>query len=91
MGYDEGPEEHEVEIASLYNKLEHVILPMYYLRPEAYAEVRRSAITVNGSFFNTQRMVSQYLLNAYFPKITLNRKNLFEDQAVLSERISRQK
>jgi starch phosphorylase len=25
----------------------------------------RSAIAVNGSFFNTQRMVSQYLLNAY--------------------------
>jgi len=25
----------------------------------------RSAIAVRGSFFNTQRMVSQYLLNAY--------------------------
>jgi starch phosphorylase len=91
VGYDESPEEHAVEIASLYNKLEHVILPMYYLRPEAYAEVMRSAIAVNGSFFNTQRMVSQYLLNAYFPRIALNGKNIFEDQPVLSERISRQK
>jgi starch phosphorylase len=91
VGYDEGPEEHGVEIASLYNKLEHVILPMYYLRPEAYAEVMRSAIAVNGSFFNTQRMISQYLLNAYFPKIALNGKNFLEEQPVLSERISRQK
>jgi hypothetical protein len=28
----------------------------------------RSAIAINGSFFNTQRMVSQYLANAYFPE-----------------------
>ncbi len=53
------------EIASLYNKLESVILPMFYQRPRAYAEVMRSAIALNGSFFNTQRMMSQYLNNAY--------------------------
>jgi starch phosphorylase len=27
----------------------------------------RSAIAINGSFFNTQRMVEQYVRNAYFP------------------------
>jgi hypothetical protein len=27
----------------------------------------RNAIALNGSFFNTQRMVLQYLTNAYFP------------------------
>jgi len=27
----------------------------------------RNAISLNGSFFNTQRMVLQYLTNAYFP------------------------
>jgi starch phosphorylase len=27
----------------------------------------RSAIALNGSFFNTQRMVEQYVRNAYFP------------------------
>jgi starch phosphorylase len=53
------------EIASLYNKLESVILPMFYQRPRAYAEVMRSAIALNGSFFNAQRMLSQYLKNAY--------------------------
>jgi starch phosphorylase len=68
IGLDQDPEQHEIEVASMYDKLEHVILPMFYERPAAYAEVMRSAIAVNGSFFNTQRMVSQYLANAYFPE-----------------------
>lgn len=55
------------DAASLYDKLEQVILPLYYGKPEAYDKVRRSAIALNGSFFNTQRMVSQYLANAYVP------------------------
>jgi len=55
------------EIASLYEKLEHVILPLFYGQPAAYAEVRRSTIALNGSFFNAQRMLTQYVSNAYFP------------------------
>ena len=51
----------------IYIKLERVILPLYYGLPFAYAEVMRSAIALNGSFFNTQRMVGQYVRNAYFP------------------------
>jgi starch phosphorylase len=58
-----------VEVASLYDKLELLILPMFYGRPFAFTEVMRSAIALNGSFFNTQRMVSQYVSNAYFPEI----------------------
>ena len=54
-----------LEIASLYNKLEFVILPMFYSRPAAYAEVMRHAIAINGSFFNAQRTMFQYLTNAY--------------------------
>jgi starch phosphorylase len=53
------------EADSLYDKLEHMILPLYYAKPEAYTEVRRSAIALNGSFFHTQRMVLQYVRNAY--------------------------
>ena len=56
-----------MEIAGLYDKLERVILPLFYGRPAGYVEVMRSAIAINGSFFNTQRMVRQYLSNAYFP------------------------
>jgi starch phosphorylase len=50
---------------SIYEKLEKVILPLYYERPEDYALVMRSAIALNGSFFNTQRMLLQYVFNAY--------------------------
>ena len=68
IGYGEDPEQRDIEIASLYDKLERVILPLYYLQPLGYAEVMRSAIALNGSFFNTQRMLSQYVLNAYCPQ-----------------------
>ena len=68
IGYDEDPERHQIEIASLYEKLERAILPLFYSQPETYAQIMRSTIAVNGSFFNTQRMVSQYVLDAYFPK-----------------------
>jgi starch phosphorylase len=53
------------EAASLYDKLEKVILPLYYREPDKFAEIRRSAIVLNGSFFNTQRMIEQYVRNAY--------------------------
>jgi starch phosphorylase len=53
------------EAASLYHKLERVILPMFYRNPDGYTQVRRSAIALNGSFFHAQRMVLQYLRNAY--------------------------
>ena len=55
------------ELDSLYGKLENAILPMFYDRPRAYADVMRSAISHNGSFFNAQRMVSQYVQNVYEP------------------------
>ncbi len=55
------------ELASLYDKLERVIVPLYYGRPTAFAEIMRTTIALNGAFFNTQRMVRQYLVNAYFP------------------------
>ncbi len=53
------------EAASLYEKLEHVILPIFYKEPEKYAEVMRGSIALNASFFNTQRMISQYVRNGY--------------------------
>jgi starch phosphorylase len=53
------------EAASLYDKLERVILPLYYKELDKYAQVMRSAIALNGSFFNTQRMIWQYVRNAY--------------------------
>ncbi len=61
----EGEIQPSAEIASLYEKLESVIIPLFYGRSEAYAEVMRSAVALNGSFFNAQRMMFQYLENAY--------------------------
>ena len=55
------------EVTLLYAKLEHVVLPLFYKHPTAFAEVMRSTIALNGSFFNTHRMLTQYMRNAYFP------------------------
>ncbi len=53
------------EASSLYDKLERVILPLFYKTPDAFTAIRRSTIALNGSFFHAQRMVMQYLRNAY--------------------------
>lgn len=66
IGREEIPETQVDEIASLYHKLETIILPMFYGRPESYAEMMRHSIALNGSFFNAQRMLSQYVSDAYF-------------------------
>jgi starch phosphorylase len=64
---DEGEPESDTagEVASLYDKLERVIVPLFYRQPDEYARVMRSAIALNGSFFNAQRMLSQYVSDAY--------------------------
>jgi len=53
------------ELASLYGKFARVIVPMYYGRPDDYLAVMRYTIALSASFFNTQRMISQYVANAY--------------------------
>jgi len=50
---------------ALYDKLERVVVPTFYRDREAYTRIRRNAIAVNGSYFNTQRMVEQYAMGAY--------------------------
>jgi glycogen phosphorylase len=65
IGNTEIVEDPVTEVSTLYDKLERQILPMFYGTPNRYTEVMRSAIALNGSFFNTQRMVQQYLANAY--------------------------
>jgi starch phosphorylase len=65
IGNTEIVEDPASEVSTLYDKLERQILPMFYGTPNRYTEVMRSAIAMNGSFFNTQRMVQQYLANAY--------------------------
>ncbi len=58
------PAPHE-EAHSLYDQLERVIMPLFYGKPLAYGAVMRSAISINGSYYNAQRMLHQYVDNAY--------------------------
>ncbi|MGH7799121.1 MAG: alpha-glucan family phosphorylase [Thermodesulfobacteriota bacterium] len=51
---------------SLYSKFEQVIIPLYYNDRDRFIDVMRHSIALNGSFFNTQRMLQQYVLKAYF-------------------------
>lgn len=50
----------------MYNALETFILPMYHRDREHYVNVMKSAIALNGSFFNTERMLDQHVRKAYF-------------------------
>jgi starch phosphorylase len=59
-------EDHSKDALSLYDKLEKVVLPLFYCDRNAFIEVMRHAIALNGSFFNTHRMLQQYVLKAYF-------------------------
>ena len=52
--------------ASLYDKLESIVLPLFYRDQDRFLEVMRHTIALNGSFFTTQRMLHQYVLKAYF-------------------------
>jgi starch phosphorylase len=65
-GDDAGAAQHdEADARSLYQKLEDVILPLYYDEPRRWAEVMRYTIALSASFFNTQRMLTEYVAYAY--------------------------
>ena len=66
IGQAHEAEDSEKENAdSLYDKLERTIVPMFYHNPDNWINIMRHTIAINGSFFNTHRMVLQYALNAY--------------------------
>jgi starch phosphorylase len=62
----QAPYDSTKDAVSLYQKLEEVILPLFCNHRNRFIELMRHAIAINGSFFNTQRMLQQYVLNAYF-------------------------
>jgi starch phosphorylase len=53
------------EAASLYDKLQNIVIPIYYQNRGKWINIMRHCIAINASFFNTHRMVLQYGLNAY--------------------------
>ena len=54
------------DATALYDKLEHAVIPAFYRERDRFIDVMRHAIALNGSFFNTQRMMQEYVLKAYF-------------------------
>jgi hypothetical protein len=71
---------------SLYDKLEQVVIPLFYRNRSGFIGTMRHAIALNGSFFNTQRMLLRYVLKAYFSlKLTrsfaINRHGLVHGRA----------
>jgi starch phosphorylase len=65
-GYGRGDAADDARDAEeLYSALERVIVPLFYGRPDEYAAVMRSSIALTGSFFNTHRMLEQYVAHAY--------------------------
>jgi starch phosphorylase len=60
-----GQRDDEEDASSLYEKLDSVVMPLFYRDRPGFINVMRHAIAVNGSFFNTHRMLQEYVLKAY--------------------------
>lgn len=54
------------EANDIYEKIEKIIIPLFYNSLEQFIDMMVFCIAINGSFFNTQRMMQEYVLNAYF-------------------------
>jgi starch phosphorylase len=65
LGGSGAPGRDAAHAEALYQKLETAILPCFYAEPERFLQVMRCAIALNASFFNTQRMMTEYLYAAY--------------------------
>jgi starch phosphorylase len=72
------------EAEALYDKLENAIAPLY-ARPDDWARMQQHCIALNGTFFNTHRMLGQYFANAYFPAAA---SVAASDQVVVDDEVS---
>jgi starch phosphorylase len=61
----ERPVDTAAHAASLHEKLERSILPLFYGNRTGFIDIMRHAIALNGSFFTAQRMLNEYLVKAY--------------------------
>jgi starch phosphorylase len=67
------------EANALYTKLEKAVVPLYCEAPEKWARLMRTTLAFNGSYFNTNRMVKQYVRNAYYPEQQLETTKVEEE------------
>ena len=59
------PASDDQDAAALYESLERRVVPAYEAGPHAWAQLMRQTIGLNASFFNTHRVVQQYVTNSY--------------------------
>jgi len=67
------------EANALYAKLESAVVPLYRDSQEKWARLMRTTLAFNGSYFNTNRMVKQYVRNAYYPEPQLETAKVEEE------------
>jgi len=60
IGYDE-----TLDAESLYEKLENEVIPTYYEKRDRWIQMMKYSIALNGSYFNTHRMLREYVERAY--------------------------
>ncbi len=53
------------DAATLYDKLESKVLPLYYSDQKGWTAVMKGAISRNASYFNSHRMMRRYAVEAY--------------------------
>jgi len=65
-GWGIGDGDHgEGDAQHLYEKLEQVVLPLFYQDRKGWTAVMKGAIAKNASFFNSHRMMRRYASDAY--------------------------
>jgi glycogen phosphorylase len=57
------------ELESMYQKLDEVILPLFE-NPMEWVKIMKQSIAINGSYFNTHRMLMEYITEAYIHRST---------------------
>ncbi len=62
--YVDGEDEDKCDSKSLYQKLDH-ILSIYHNDRKKWIDIMKHSIALNASYFNTDRMVKEYLTEAY--------------------------
>ncbi len=55
----------DADAGSLYDKLEHKVLPLYHNDRTGWVRVMKGAISKNAAFFNSHRMMRRYATEAY--------------------------
>jgi starch phosphorylase len=58
-------EKRVLELKDLYNKLEYLILPLFYNNKDAWIEMMKSSIGKIAYYFHSHRMVRRYATEAY--------------------------